>query len=154
MGENRGESTKALFAEIVSTLASKFSSCSKFSRPSAGGLAAGDCDGCPHGRHCLGCDRGPVCPQSFWRQCIGVAIQQEIALNQVGAGLLLVLAFSLGLATVLAGLGLALVYAKQWFERIPGKLQLTGMLPAMSAAAITLIGIGISAQAVINLASG
>lgn len=83
-----------------------------------------------------------------------VLLLGAIALNQVGTGLLLVLAFSLGLATVLAGLGLALLYAKQWFERMPGKLRFTGMLPAMSAAAITLIGIGISAQAVINLVSG
>jgi ABC-type nickel/cobalt efflux system permease component RcnA len=83
-----------------------------------------------------------------------VLLLGAIALNQVGTGLLLVLAFSLGLATVLAGLGLALLYAKQWFERMPGKLRFTGLLPAMSAAAITLIGIGISAQAVINIVSG
>ena len=42
-----------------------------------------------------------------------------ISLNRIGFGLLLIVAFSLGLAGVLTMFGIVLVHAGKWFERIP-----------------------------------
>lgn len=75
-----------------------------------------------------------------------VVLLGAIALGRVGLGLALVSAFSLGLAAVLTGIGLLLVYAKGLFERLsihPPRLR---MLPAVSALFITLIGLGITTQ--------
>jgi nickel/cobalt transporter (NicO) family protein len=76
-----------------------------------------------------------------------VVLLSAIALGRIGFGLALVSAFSLGLAGVLTGLGLMLVYAKEWFERLPIQLPKMSMLPAVSALCITLIGLGITTQA-------
>jgi ABC-type nickel/cobalt efflux system permease component RcnA len=70
-----------------------------------------------------------------------------IALNRVGFGLVLVLAFSLGLAATLSGIGLLFVYAGRFFNRIPVQSRLLRLLPAASALIITLIGVTIAAQA-------
>ncbi|MBV8884207.1 MAG: sulfite exporter TauE/SafE family protein, partial [Chroococcidiopsidaceae cyanobacterium CP_BM_RX_35] len=75
-----------------------------------------------------------------------VVLLGAIALGRIGLGLALVSAFSLGLAGVLTGIGLLLVYAKGLFERLslhPPRLRL---LPAVSALFITLIGLGITTQ--------
>jgi ABC-type nickel/cobalt efflux system permease component RcnA len=80
-----------------------------------------------------------------------VLLLGAIALNQVGLGLLLVLVFSLGLASVLTSLGLALIYTKHLFERIPIQFKLARFFPAMSAVCIMLIGFGISTQALMQV---
>lgn len=75
-----------------------------------------------------------------------VVLLGAIAIGRIGFGLALVSAFSLGLAAVLTGIGLMLVYARGLFERLsiqPPKLKL---LPAVSALFITLIGLGITTQ--------
>lgn len=77
-----------------------------------------------------------------------------IALGNVNLGLALVLAFSLGLAGVLSGLGLALVYAKQVFQHLPTQARPVKFLPALSALVIALIGFGISTRAVMQVISG
>ena len=81
----------------------------------------------------------------------------SIALGQVGYGLILVLSFSLGLASVLTGLGLLLIYSKHVFKRLPiekwtdqksFKLKwMINVIPIVTAAAITFIGLIISIQA-------
>ena len=76
-----------------------------------------------------------------------------IALGKTAFGLVLVTAFSFGLAVVLTGLGLLLVYAKHLFKHVPTPARLTKILPMLSAACITLVGIGISIQAVLQLNS-
>lgn len=79
-----------------------------------------------------------------------------ISLGNTGFGLVLVLAFSLGLAGVLTGLGLLLVYTKRLFERVPTNVRLMKMLPAMrilpaaSALLIVVIGLGMTVQALIQ----
>ncbi len=78
-----------------------------------------------------------------------VVLLSAIAVGQVGFGLALVSAFSLGLAAALTGIGLILVYAKQWFERLPLEVPTSQLFPVVSAALITLIGIGITAQALL-----
>jgi ABC-type nickel/cobalt efflux system permease component RcnA len=77
-----------------------------------------------------------------------------IALGNVGLGLVLVLAFSLGLAGVLTGMGLALVYAKQVFQSMPTQIRPIRFLPTLSAGVIALIGLSISTRAFIQVISG
>lgn len=78
-----------------------------------------------------------------------VVLLSAIALGRIGFGLALVFAFSLGLATVLTGIGLMLVYAKDRFERSPLQIPRIKMLPMISALGITLIGLGITTQALL-----
>ncbi|MGB3311412.1 MAG: sulfite exporter TauE/SafE family protein [Nodosilinea sp.] len=95
----------------------------------------------------LGLSAGLVpCPAAL------VLLLGAIAFGNPVSGLLLVVAFSLGLASVLAGLGLLMVSAKRVFQRVPiprlGALQ---WLPLASAVGITLIGLGISTRSILQL---
>ncbi|MBW4613113.1 MAG: sulfite exporter TauE/SafE family protein [Desmonostoc vinosum HA7617-LM4] len=78
-----------------------------------------------------------------------VVLLSAIALGRVGFGLALVSAFSLGLAAVLTGIGLMLVYAKDRFENLPFQVPRIKMLPVASALCITIIGLGITSQALL-----
>ncbi len=78
-----------------------------------------------------------------------VVLLSAIALGRIGFGLALVSAFSLGLAAVLTGIGLMLVYAKNRFEHLPLQIPRIKMLPVASALCITLIGLGITSQALL-----
>ena len=115
-----------------------------------------------HGHHShlpLGADGSPV----TWRSLIVLGISgglvpcpsalvvllSSIALGRIGFGLVLVLAFSLGLAGVLTGLGLLLVRTKRLFERLP-QVRLVRVLPAVSALFTTMIGLGITTQALVQ----
>ena len=80
-----------------------------------------------------------------------VVLLSAIALGRIGFGLVLVVAFSLGLAGTLTGIGLALVYAGRLFERLPTDNRLVQLLPAASALFITLAGLGIAAQAMVQI---
>ncbi len=87
-----------------------------------------------------------------------VLLLGAIAVNKTALGLILVICFSLGLSAVLTGLGLLLVYAKNWFKRVPSSPRFVKIsprfvkaLPALSAIGITLIGTGISTQAFIKV---
>jgi ABC-type nickel/cobalt efflux system permease component RcnA len=80
-----------------------------------------------------------------------VVLLSAIALGRTGFGLLLVLAFSLGLAGVLTGLGLLLVYAKRLFEGLPTQVRWVRALPAVSALCVALIGLGITTQALMQI---
>jgi ABC-type nickel/cobalt efflux system permease component RcnA len=80
-----------------------------------------------------------------------VVILSAIALGRIGFGLALVTAFSLGLAGVLTGVGLILVYARQWFETLPWQAPKIRLLPAMSALLMALIGLGITTQALLQI---
>ena len=96
----------------------------------------------------LGISGGLVpCPSAL------VLLLSAIAIGRVGFGLSLVLAFSLGLAAVLTALGLLLIYAKQRFEKLqlPKPQRLLTILPALSGFLISLIGLGITTQALIEV---
>lgn len=80
-----------------------------------------------------------------------VLLLSATAFGRIGFGLLLVLAFSLGLAAVLTGLGLLLVSAKQLFERLPIQMRLVRILPAVSSLFVTLLGFGIITQALMQI---
>ena len=100
----------------------------------------------------LGVSGGLIpCPSAL------LLLLSSIALGQVGYGLILVLSFSLGLASVLTGLGLLLIYSKYLFKRLPiekwtdqnsFKLKwIMNVIPIVTATAITFIGLIISIQA-------
>ena len=86
-----------------------------------------------------------------------VVMLGAIALHRIGFGLLLVISFSLGLAGTLTAIGLAMVYARRWFEqltegntvlaRLPIRRFAFSVAPVISAFAITLAGFGITWQA-------
>ncbi|HEY9858482.1 MAG TPA: sulfite exporter TauE/SafE family protein [Candidatus Obscuribacterales bacterium] len=80
-----------------------------------------------------------------------VLLLSAIALGRVGFGIVLVLAFSLGLAGVLTGLGLLLVCTKRLFEGLPVQTQLVKVLPTLGALAIALLGAVITARAVMQI---
>lgn len=73
-----------------------------------------------------------------------VVLLGAIALNRVALGMLLIVAFSVGLASVLTGIGLLLVYARRLFERFPTDGWLIRALPVASAAVVTLAGTAIT----------
>ena len=94
----------------------------------------------------LGISGGIVpCPSAL------VVLLSAIALGNIGSGLVLVLAFSLGLAVALTGVGLLLLSAKRLFERMPTRGRLVRGLPAASALFITLLGLGITTQALMQI---
>jgi len=69
-----------------------------------------------------------------------VVLLAAISLHRVGYGLLLVVAFSFGLAGVLTGVGLAFVYAGRLFKPKSKFTVLTRVLPVFSALVITCAG--------------
>ncbi len=83
----------------------------------------------------LGVSGGLIpCPSAL------VVLLGAIALGRVGFGLLLILAFSTGLAAVLTALGMLLVYARSFFERLPTSSLFMRALPVASAVLVTLAG--------------
>lgn len=80
-----------------------------------------------------------------------VVLLGAIAQHQVGLGLVLILAFSLGLAATLTGLGLVVVYAKRATARLSFSGRLTAALPAISAVVIVCVGFVLTAQAIPNV---
>ena len=80
-----------------------------------------------------------------------VLLLSAIALQRVGFGLMLIVAFSVGLASVLTGIGIVLVYAGRLFERVPVRHRgLARALPLASALFITMAGVAITVQALIQ----
>ncbi|MCC6390447.1 MAG: high frequency lysogenization protein HflD [Bryobacterales bacterium] len=78
-----------------------------------------------------------------------VLLLSSIAIGRAGLGLLLLVSFSLGLALVLIAIGCAVLYAK---DLLPGAPKVAGspffrMLPVMSAAVITVVGLVMTAAA-------
>ena len=78
---------------------------------------------------------------------LGAVAQGEIAL-----GMLLIVAFSLGLAATLTALGLAVVYAGKALTRAPIPARVTLALPTVSALLIVAVGIVLTVQAVPQVA--
>jgi ABC-type nickel/cobalt efflux system permease component RcnA len=76
-----------------------------------------------------------------------VVLLSALSLRRVGFGLLLIVAFSVGLALVLIAIGVLMVYARRLMASFgaDGPL-ITRWLPLTSAAAMTLLGVTIAAQ--------
>ncbi len=77
-----------------------------------------------------------------------VVLLGAIAQHQVGLGLVLIVAFSLGLAATLTLLGLAVVYAKRVLTRVRVPSRVAAALPAASAVLIVCVGLVLTAQAI------
>jgi nickel/cobalt transporter (NicO) family protein len=70
-----------------------------------------------------------------------VVLLAAISLHRVEFGLLLIVAFSLGLASVITGIGLLAVSARRLFSRLHLEGAVVRALPAVSAAAIVALGL-------------
>ena len=76
-----------------------------------------------------------------------VVLLSAIALRRTGFGLLLIVAFSVGLASVLVAIGLLMVYARRFMARVQGDGPVVRRwLPLASAAVITVLGVTIAVQ--------
>jgi nickel/cobalt transporter (NicO) family protein len=70
-----------------------------------------------------------------------VLLLGAISLGRLGFGMVLVVVFSMGLAVVLTGIGLLMVYARKVFERHTFEARIPRYLPVVSAAAISCLGL-------------
>jgi high-affinity nickel permease len=68
-------------------------------------------------------------------------------MNRIGYGLVLIVAFSLGLAGALTAVGLAFVYGGKLLARVPASGKLMRALPVVSAFVIAVLGAAICYQA-------
>jgi nickel/cobalt transporter (NicO) family protein len=81
-----------------------------------------------------------------------VVLLAAISLHRVGYGLLLIVAFSLGLAAMITGIGLVAVTAKRAFSRMSFQSPVIRLLPAVSALVIIGLGIAMTVRAVPSVA--
>jgi nickel/cobalt transporter (NicO) family protein len=96
-----------------------------------------------------------------WRSLIGVGVSggllpcpsalvvllAAISLHRVAFGLLLIVAFSAGLALSITGVGLLAVLAKRAFSRASFEGRVVSLLPALSALVILAAGLAMTAHA-------
>ena len=95
----------------------------------------------------LGVSGGMIpCPSAL------VLLLGAIALDRTAFGVVLVCAFSLGLAGVVSGIGLTVLYARRLFTRIPSSGRAIRGLPVVSAAVITILGLVLTLRALPGLA--
>jgi nickel/cobalt transporter (NicO) family protein len=76
-----------------------------------------------------------------------VVLLSAIALHRVGLGLALIVAFSVGLAATITAIGLVAVLAQRAFGRLRLDGPLVRALPAVSAALILALGVGLTLNA-------
>ena len=76
-----------------------------------------------------------------------VVLLSAIALHRIVLGLALIVAFSLGLAATITGIGLVAVLARRTFGRVSLDGTVVRALPAVSAALILVVGLVITARA-------
>ncbi len=94
----------------------------------------------------LGISGGIIpCPSAL------VVLLGAIALNKIGFGLILVLAFSLGLAGALTAIGMTFIYAGRLFNRLPSQGRLIQVLPVLSALIVSGIGVAILLKALTEI---
>jgi ABC-type nickel/cobalt efflux system permease component RcnA len=79
-----------------------------------------------------------------------VVLLTALHLHRVGYGLALIVIFSLGLASVLAGLGFAVVRGAAWLSRRSVFERAVRVAPFITATVITIIGAGMLAQGLIQ----
>ena len=80
-----------------------------------------------------------------------VVLLAAISLHRVGYGLVLILAFSAGLAAAMTAIGLVAVTAKRTFERVDLDGRLIRLLPAFSAVVVLGLGLAMTARALPRL---
>jgi nickel/cobalt transporter (NicO) family protein len=77
-----------------------------------------------------------------------VVLLGAVAQGQIALGMLMIVAFSLGLACTLTGLGMAVVYAGRAFGRLNVPSRLVTTLPSVSALLIVGVGLVLTVNAV------
>ena len=96
----------------------------------------------------LGISGGLVpCPSAM------VLLLAAVALNKTAYGMLLVVAFSVGLAITLTLVGLAFLYARNRFRRPSATNRWAHLLPVASACTIMVVGIALCVGALRSFAS-
>ncbi|MBI1298049.1 high-affinity nickel-transporter [bacterium] len=80
-----------------------------------------------------------------------VVMLGAIALGRIGFGLLLILVFSLGLASVLTLVGILMVHAGKLVKHVPEGGRLLRLAPIGSALFITIAGVVITVQAILQI---
>ena len=91
-----------------------------------------------HGRR----RRPDPCPSAL------VVLLAAIAQHEVALGMLLIVAFSLGLAGTLTALGLAVVHARRFVPPHISASRLAALMPAASALLVIAVGFLLAARAV------
>ena len=81
-----------------------------------------------------------------------VVLLAAVSLHRVGYGLLLIFAFSVGLAAAMTAIGLLAVTAKRTFSRLSFESRLLRLLPAVSALVIIGLGLAMIARALPGVA--
>jgi nickel/cobalt transporter (NicO) family protein len=76
-----------------------------------------------------------------------VVLLAAISLHRVGYGLILILAFSLGLAAAMTGIGILAVSARRAFRRVDFERGLIRLLPAVSALVVLGLGLAMTIRA-------
>jgi len=76
-----------------------------------------------------------------------VVLLAAVSLHRVAFGMLLVLAFSAGLALAITAVGVVAVLARSAFRRFDGRGRALALLPAISALVIVLAGVAMVARA-------
>ena len=77
-----------------------------------------------------------------------VVLLAAISQHQVALGMLLIVAFSLGLAGTLTALGVAVVHARRFVPPRIAASRLATLLPALSAVLVVALGLALAARAV------
>ena len=106
-----------------------------------------------HGHHDPSFERGGIvgvgiaagllpCPSAL------VVLLSALALHRIGFGFALIVAFSLGLASTITGIGLVAVLARRVFSRVGLDGPVVGALPALSAVVILLVGVALTVRAI------
>jgi ABC-type nickel/cobalt efflux system permease component RcnA len=81
-----------------------------------------------------------------------VVLLAAISLQRVAYGLLLIVAFSVGLAAVIAAIGLVAVYSRRVFGRMRLDGPVVRALPAFSAVVIVVLGLAMTVRALPTIA--
>ncbi|HYQ82826.1 MAG TPA: hypothetical protein VEP28_02205, partial [Rubrobacter sp.] len=93
----------------------------------------------------LGVSGGLVpCPAAL------VLLLGAVSIDRLGFGIVLVVAFSVGLATVLTGVGLLMIYARKLFERFSFEAKVPRFLPVASALVISLVGMAVVFESLVR----
>ena len=96
----------------------------------------------------LGISGGLVpCPAAL------VLLLAAVSIERIGFGLLLVLAFTVGLAAVLVGVGLLFVKGGRLLDRVPMGANAYRVLPAFSSLVIVVLGICMTVGAIMGMAT-
>jgi ABC-type nickel/cobalt efflux system permease component RcnA len=80
-----------------------------------------------------------------------VVLLAAISLQRVGYGLVLIVAFSLGLAATISAIGLLAIGARRTFSRMSFQGPVVRLLPAVSALVILAFGIAMTVRALPHL---